>query len=100
MTATVMRIPTVTSSRRFMIEEVEPGHAAVSASSTRIVHGGDDDGSRRRPADALRAGLGNVTLIGADEGDRDAEHHRLEQAVNHLERAEAESQSGDEVLRP
>ena len=60
-------------------------------------HRRDDDRARRRPPDALGAGLGNVTLIGADERDRDAEHRRLEQAVDHLERAEAEPQAFDEI---
>ena len=49
-------------------------------------------------ADALGAGLGNVTLVGADERDRHAEQRRLEQRVDHLEGAESEPHAGDEVL--
>ena len=70
-----------------------PSSAAVSASSTRIATDVITTASRRRPADALGAGLGNVALVRADERDGRAEQRRLDQAVDHLEGAEAEAQA-------
>src|SRR5688572_18951351 len=47
----------------------------------------DDDCLRGAPSNTLRADIGGITLVRAEEGDRSAEQHRLDHAVDDLERS-------------
>src|SRR5687768_11950128 len=117
-TPRVSRMPTRTSSRRFIRWVVEASSFLTSFGMTHLLgsnelgkHRRDDrvehedrrrrdhDRLRRRPPHALRARSGHVPLVRAHHRDRATEAYRLDDAVDHLERREAESEPGPVLVR-